>query len=173
MSTRMNSEKHAKLALQPNQKAVSCIMRADPNRFARSLSDAEHDLKVKKNALIEELMRRALMQNPELARELKVVEEQQETVKDLRQAETISLYHEWKEKRDSERIANRKIKYDDKRNYNKLNAIRRDSYYKSLPRIEQIEIEIARYWKPYNLPLPPELESERNALLAASSMKAG
>lgn len=148
-------------------------MRADPDIFARGLSNAEHDLKSKKDALMEELMRLALAQNPELANELKKVEEQQEIVKDMRRAEEISLYHEWQAKRDAERIANRKIRYDDKRNYNKLNAIRRDSVYKNAPRLEQIEMEIRDYWKPYGLPLPPELSDERNRLIGSRSRRAG
>ena len=118
-------------------------------------------------------MRRALSQNPELAKELEDVQAQQEVVRDMRVAETVRFYHEWKDKKDAERIANRKIRYDDRRNVNKLNAIRRDSWYKSRPRLEQIEMEISGYWEPYNLPLPQELADERNRLVAESSKKAG
>lgn len=148
-------------------------MKVDGYRFGRCLADAECDLRDKKDALMEELMRRALAQNPDLAKELQEVESQSETVKSLRVAERVKKFREWETKRQEEHIATRKIRYDDKRNYNKLNAVRRDPYYKSLSRLEQIEYEIAEYWGPYNLPLPPELEAERTNLLADSSMKAG
>lgn len=162
-----------KVPLQSRPNAVSFVMRADPYRIGRCLADAECDLRDKKDALMEELMRRALAQNPDLAKELREVEEQSETVKSIRVAERVKKFKEWEAKRQEEHIATRKIRYDDKRNYNKLNAIRRDPYYKSLSRLEQIEYEIAEYWGPYNLPLPQELEDERNNLLSQDSLRAG
>ena len=68
------------------------------------------------------------------------------------------------EKRRQEHVANRKIKYDDKRNYNALNAIRRDSIYKSMTRLEQIQTELDRYWNPRGLEPPKELMEEYERL---------
>ena len=139
-------------------------MRADPDRFARSLSDAEHALKDEKDSLIEELLRRALAQNPDLASRLSEVNARTEQVRDMRRAEEISLYRDWKRRQDEQRIANRKCRYDDRRNYNKLNAIRRDSVYKSATRLEQLEMEVRRYWGPMGLDMPEELASELERL---------
>lgn len=139
-------------------------MRPDSDRFYRGIANSTHELKDKKDALMEELMRRALMQNPDLAEQLQEVKRQQERVDDMRRAETINLYHDMLEKKRAEHVANRKIKYDDKRNYNALNAIRRDSYYKSLPRLEQIQQELDRYWNPRELEPPKELMEEYERL---------
>lgn len=153
-----------KNTLQRGSNDVSLVMRADPDRFYRGIANAEHDLKSKKDALMDELMRRALLQNPELARQLEVVKQQQERVEEMRRAETINLYHDMLEKRRQEHVANRKIKYDDKRNYNALNAIRRDSIYKSMTRLEQIQTELDRYWNPRGLEPPKELMEEYERL---------
>jgi hypothetical protein len=118
---------------------------------------------------MEELMKRALEQNPDLARQLEIVKQQQERVKEMRRAEEINLYHEWLEKRRQEHIANRKIKYDDKRNYNALNAIRRDSVYKSMTRFGQIQMELDRYWNPRGLEPPQELLEEYRKLKPRNS----
>ena len=148
-------------------------MKADPDRFARSLSLAEDRLRGKKDALIEELMRRALAQNPDLAQALDEVDAQRERVKDMRQAEEIALYHDWLAKREAQRIANRKLRYDDRRNYNKLNAVRRDCVYKSASRLEQLEMEVRRYWEPMGLDMPEELAAELSSLRAERQSLAG
>lgn len=160
-----------KTPLHGRANAVSCIVKADPDRFARGLANAEHDLKSKKDALMDELMRRALSQNPELAQALKQVEAQQEQVRDMRRAEEISLYHDWQAKRDAERIANRHRRYNDKLNKNLLSAVRRDWAYKHGTRLEQIDMEIARYYKPMSLLVPDELLAERTKLVG--TRKAG
>lgn len=129
------------------------------------ITNADDALRKKHAALMDELMKRALEQNPDLARQLEIVKAEQERVKDLRRAEEISVYHEWLEKRRAEHVANRKIRYDDKRNYNALNAIRRDTCYKSMPREQQIQTELDRYWNPRGLQPPKELMDELDALL--------
>ena len=128
------------------------------------ISNADDALRKQHASLMDELMKRALEQNPELARQLEIVKQQQERVKEMRRAEEIKVYHEWLEKQRQERIANRKIRYDDKRNYNALNAIRRDSYYKSMTRLGQIQMELDRYWNPRGLEPPAELIEEYRKL---------
>lgn len=131
--------------------------------------EADHRLRESHDSLVSELMRRALEQNPELAEQLRKVEAQQERVREMRQSEEISQYRAWKKRLDDARVASRKRAYDDRRNVNKLNAIRRDPYHRSLPRLEQIEREIERYWRPYGLDVPKELIDELSELRSKSA----
>lgn len=128
------------------------------------ISNADASLRKQKDELMSRLMELALQQNPDIARQLEVVEAEQERVRDMRRAEEISLYHEYLERKHAEHVANRKIRYDDKRNYNALNAIRRDSVYKAKPRVEQIRTELDRYWNPRGLEPPKELMDELRRL---------
>lgn len=139
--------------------------------FRIAMADAEADLKEEHEALMNELLRLAIAQNPELAKRIESIRTQQEHIRDLRRADAIRIYKEKSEREEEERKAQRKISYDDGRNYNKLNAIRRDPYYKSIPRLEQIQMELDEYWNPYGIEPPKELMRSYKRLKARKMEK--
>lgn len=124
------------------------------------LAEADADLRERHDSLMAELMRRAMEQNPELARQIEETTRQQETVRDLRRAEVVRMYREMQERERLERIANRKIRYDDSRNVNALKGLRRSCDYKSASRAEQIRMEIDGYYTPHGVEPPKELLAE-------------
>ncbi len=133
-------------------------------RFYAGISDLTLRATQRENNLLCFIWELALAQNPELAQELEAVRAERERLDDMRRAEKITLYHEWKAKRDAEHRAARHIRYDDRRNINKLTALRRTTDYKRAPRLEQIRMEIERYWTPYSQPVPKEIMSELRRL---------
>ena len=128
------------------------------------LSEADADLRERQEALMAELMRRAVEQNPELARQLEEVKREQETVRDLQRAEVVRKWREMQERERQERIANRKIRYNDRKNVNALKALRRTCDYKSADRATQIRMELDEYYAKHEAEPPKELLEELERL---------
>ena len=132
-----------------------------------ALADERFDLENEARQVREELMRLALVQNPELAQKLMGLTSQLMENKAKSNQQRIQEYREWKAKHDEEEMRRNppKIKYDYKRNMNALKGLRRSSFYKGATRLEQIRMEIEEYYKPHGQPIPDELVKEREMLL--------
>ena len=139
----------------------------------RKLADADCELRQREDALMKELIRRALLQNPDLVDEWQEVAARQQAVLKMRRQETINMYQVMEAERIAEHRENRKIKYNDRLNKNKLSALRRSNDYKYGTRLEQIHIEIRDYYEPYNIPVPQGLIDEQNTLLGKTTSMAG
>lgn len=126
------------------------------------IADRKIALEDKERQLREELMRLALAQNPDLARQLVELTTAQIEVKNDRLHERIRIYNDWKAEQEAKARAEnpRKIKYDDRRNVNALKGIRRRCDYRYSSREEQIQMEINEYYQPRGLEIPCELENE-------------
>jgi hypothetical protein len=135
-----------------------------------SLSGMECALSHKRDELMGELMRRALEQNPDLARQLKLVGAQQEAVGDMRMEQQAArgreLIAKWKEQRKRERH----IRYNDARNINALTGLRRSAIYQGAPRQRKIELELENYYSKYGIEPPPELLKELAKLRRAKEL---
>lgn len=139
-----------------------------------ALADERFGLENEARQVREELMRLALAQNPELAQKLMGLTSQLRDNKAKMNQERIRIYMDWKARQEEEeRLRNPpKIKYDHKRNINALKGLRRSLDYKSLPRLEQIEMEIEEYFTPHEQPIPDELMKEREMLIRGNEIKA-
>lgn len=139
-----------------------------------ALADERFDLENEARQVREELMRLALVQNPELAQKLMGLTSQLMENKAKTNQQRIQEYREWKAKHDEEERRHNppKISYDYKRNMNALKGLRRSSFYKGATRLKQIEMEIEEYYEPHEQPIPPELLEERERLIAEEERKA-
>ena len=138
-----------------------------------ALADERFDLESEARQVREELMRLALAQNPELAQKLMGLTSQLMENKAKSNQERLREYREWKARQEEEERRRNppKIRYDHKRNMNALKGLRRSLDYKSLPRLEQIEMEIEQYFTPHGQPIPDELVKEREMLLRQNEIK--
>lgn len=134
------------------------------------IANLDSRLRTHKSDLMTELMRRALEQNPDLARELEAVQRGEAVVREVRMRDEIEAYHRWKKKIDDERKAQRHIRYDDARNINALTGLRRSATYQGLPRQGKIEMEIDKYYNKYGIEPPPELLKELAKLRHAKEL---
>lgn len=120
------------------------------------LARLESNLQQKEKQLMDELLRRAIAQNPDLAQALVQLKGQQESAKEDSLHERIKVFKEWQQPFIDEHIANRHIKYDDKVNRNKLQAIRR--WNKHLTTKELHIKEYEEYYKPYGIEPPMDVK---------------
>jgi hypothetical protein len=144
---------------------------ADDNPIPHAqLSQIESALVSKKNELLDELLKRALEQNPDLASQLNILGAQERTVNMMKIEELAAqgrkLMEHWKEERKRERH----IRYDDARNINALLGLRRSAIYQSSPRQEKIQMEIDQYYAKYNIEPPKELLKELAKLKRAKEL---
>ena len=155
--------------LQPRNVAVS--LNVDTSKdMSRAVAELDSGLRSRKEDLMSELMRRALEQNPDIARELEMVEHGQDVVRSMRMEEQASAYRDWKRKVDEERSAQRHIKYNDSRNINALTGLRRSAMYQMSTRQRKIELELELYYGKYDVEPPPELLKELAKLRRAKEL---
>lgn len=158
-------------SLQAGQKEVYYVVE-DGTRHRNDIIVAELDasLRERHGELLDELMRRALLQNPDLVAEIKRVEASQDAVRSARVKEHIEAYERWKNEQLEARRKERKIRYDDKRNRNALTGIRRSIAYKTAPRMEKIQMELDDYYSKYGIEPPEELMKELAKLKHAKEL---
>lgn len=158
-------------SLQAGQKEVYYVVE-DGTRHRNDIIVAELDasLRERHGELLDELMRRALLQNPDLVAEIKRVEASRDAVRSARVKERIEAYERWKNEQLEARCKERKIRYDDKRNRNALTGIRRSIAYKTAPRMEKIQMELDDYYSKYGIEPPEELMKELAKLKHAKEL---
>ena len=158
-------------SLQSGQKDVYYVVE-DGTRHRNDIIVAELDasLRERHGELLDELLRRAILQNPDLAAEIKRVEASQDAVRSARVKERIEAYESWKNEQLEARRRERKIRYDDKRNRNALTGIRRSIAYKTAPRMEKIQMELDDYYAKYGIEPPDELMKELAKLKHAKEL---
>lgn len=119
-----------------------------------NISQMDAQLRREKEELMDELLKRALAQNPDIAKALVANEAGQSFVKRKRQEEYIATYEKIEEQRLAEHRANRHIAYDDRRNRNALVGLRRSLEYRHSTRKEQLGLEKSMYYDEYGI-IPP------------------
>ena len=159
--------------LEERESSDSAFFPTNRRTNASVLSDFEYRLGREKEEMLCVIYERALEQNPELKAAVARIEAQESMLLQMRIEEQAAAYREWKRKQDEARKAARHSRYDDRRKVNVLVAIRRDCVYKSATRIEQLEMEVRRYWEPMGLDMPEELASELSTLRAERQSLAG
>ena len=145
------------------------ILHFSPNAVEYSMTRDEMEtaasLRERKSALMDELLRRAMAQNPDIASELIAVKTRQTQLIEADLHRRVEHWNRICEDAHRKRVAERHIRYDDRRNINKLSGIRRSCDYKYGTRLEQIEMEISEYYEPYHQPIPQSLIDERESIL--------
>ena len=123
-------------------------------------------LRERKSELMDDLIRRAIAQNPDIADKLMEVDERYALLIETDLHRRVARWHRICEENHRRRVAERHIRYDDGRNINKLSGLRRSCVYVNSTRLEQIQMEIDEYYAPYHQPIPRTIMNERDTLLA-------
>jgi len=153
--------------LQLDPKAVSLCVE---NARHIVTSNTDYQLQLKKKELMDELMRRALEQNPDITAQLSEIQSEERRIHDIQCKMDIEAYHRWKEEQDEKRKKERHIRYDDKRNINALLGLRRSFIYQSQSRMGKIQMELDKYYSKYNIEPPKELLDELAKLKHAKEL---
>lgn len=161
------SHKTRNSALQLDPKAV-CLCVENARHIVTSNTD--YQLQLRKKELMDELMRRALEQNPDIASQLSEIQSDEQRVWENQRQMDIEAYHRWKDAQDEKRRSERHIRYDDKRNINALLGLRRSFLYQSQPRMGKIQMELDRYYSKYGIEPPKELLDELAKLKHAKEL---
>lgn len=130
----------------------------------RGMLDERRILEDEEARLREELWKLAISQNPELANKLLGVTAKKIENKGKIEAERLRRFEELERRKEEEHRRQRKISYDDKRNINALNGIRRSFSYIHSSRTEQIEMELNLYYYERGIEPPRTLLSELEML---------